>query len=109
MRVMFFVGKMFRRRSALWLVFPATLLLVTFFISHSANSRISSVPSPSLSTRIPTRTEPNPAADVDHDGLPDTSELRSFNDRDQHPNKRWRPLASNPNFLGFYRLKLLEG
>ena len=27
---------------------------------------------------------------------------------DQHPNKRWRPLASNPNFLGFYRLKLLN-
>jgi uncharacterized protein len=27
---------------------------------------------------------------------------------DQHPNKRWRPLESNPNFLGFYRLKTLE-
>jgi uncharacterized protein len=27
---------------------------------------------------------------------------------DQHPNKRWRPLHSNPNFLGFYRLKILN-
>ena len=27
---------------------------------------------------------------------------------DQHPNKRWRPLPSNPNFLGFYRLKILS-
>jgi len=27
---------------------------------------------------------------------------------DQHPNKRWRPVESNPNFLGFYRLKMLE-
>ncbi len=27
---------------------------------------------------------------------------------DQHPNKRWRPVQSNPNFLGFYRLKILE-
>jgi uncharacterized protein len=26
---------------------------------------------------------------------------------DQHPNKRWRPLPGNPNFLGFYRLKIL--
>lgn len=27
---------------------------------------------------------------------------------DQHPNKRWRPVESNPNFLGFYRPKILE-
>jgi uncharacterized protein YfaT (DUF1175 family) len=27
---------------------------------------------------------------------------------DQHPNKRWRPVQSNQNFLGFYRLKILE-
>jgi uncharacterized protein YfaT (DUF1175 family) len=27
---------------------------------------------------------------------------------DQHPKKRWRPVESNPNFLGFYRLKILE-
>ncbi len=27
---------------------------------------------------------------------------------DQHPNKRWRPIEGNPNFLGFYRLKILD-
>ncbi len=27
---------------------------------------------------------------------------------DHHPNKRWRPVENNPNFLGFYRLKILE-
>ena len=27
---------------------------------------------------------------------------------DEHPNKRWRPVQTNPNFLGFYRLKILE-
>jgi hypothetical protein len=27
---------------------------------------------------------------------------------DHHPDKRWRPIQSNPNFLGFYRLKMLE-
>ncbi|HEX8719293.1 MAG TPA: DUF1175 family protein [Pyrinomonadaceae bacterium] len=26
----------------------------------------------------------------------------------RHPDPRWRPLASNRNFLGFYRLKILE-
>ena len=27
---------------------------------------------------------------------------------DRHPDKRWRPVSSNPNFLGFYRLKILD-
>ena len=27
---------------------------------------------------------------------------------DDHPDKRWRPIESNPNFLGFYRLKVLD-
>jgi uncharacterized protein len=27
---------------------------------------------------------------------------------DHHPNKRWRPVENNPNFIGFYRLKILE-
>jgi uncharacterized protein len=27
---------------------------------------------------------------------------------DQHPDKRWRPVTGNPNFLGFYRLKILN-
>ncbi|HYV03278.1 MAG TPA: DUF1175 family protein, partial [Blastocatellia bacterium] len=27
---------------------------------------------------------------------------------DHHPDKRWRPVESNKNFLGFYRLKILQ-
>ena len=27
---------------------------------------------------------------------------------DHHPDLRWRPVSNNPNFLGFYRLKILE-
>jgi uncharacterized protein YfaT (DUF1175 family) len=27
---------------------------------------------------------------------------------DHHPDKRWRPIDSNRNFLGFYRLKMLD-
>ncbi len=27
---------------------------------------------------------------------------------DQHPNPRWRPIERNQNFLGFYRLKVLQ-
>jgi uncharacterized protein len=27
---------------------------------------------------------------------------------DHHPDKRWRPVENNQNFLGFYRLKILE-
>jgi hypothetical protein len=27
---------------------------------------------------------------------------------DHHPDKRWRPIENNPNFLGVYRLKLLD-
>ncbi|HEX8650808.1 MAG TPA: DUF1175 family protein [Pyrinomonadaceae bacterium] len=27
---------------------------------------------------------------------------------DLHPDKRWRPVANNPNFVGYYRLKILD-
>ncbi len=27
---------------------------------------------------------------------------------DQHPDKRWRPVQNNKNFLGFYRLKIIN-
>jgi uncharacterized protein YfaT (DUF1175 family) len=27
---------------------------------------------------------------------------------DHHPDPRWRPVESNRNFLGFYRLKILQ-
>jgi uncharacterized protein YfaT (DUF1175 family) len=31
-----------------------------------------------------------------------------INTLDQHPDPRWRPVVNNKNFLGFYRLKILE-
>jgi uncharacterized protein len=89
---MFDVGKILRRRSALWLVFPPALLLVTLFISRSANSRVSLVLSPSKYTHAHKHSDaetnllPDPTADMDHDGLPDILELRSFNDRDNFRN-----------------------
>ncbi len=27
---------------------------------------------------------------------------------EEHPDARWRPVESNRNFLGFYRLKILD-
>jgi hypothetical protein len=100
MHVMFEVGKMTRRRSALWLLFPSTLLLFTIFISHSADSRIPPVPSPaSAVNRVVTRTEPNLSADLDHDGLPDAIELRTFNDRENF--RRWFTWIAE---MQFYKL-----
>lgn len=93
---MFDVGKMTRRRSALWLIFPTTFLLITCFISRSAISRIPSVPSPSSPV---IRTEPNLSADVDHDGLPDVIELRTFNDRENF--RRWFTWIAE---MQFYKL-----
>lgn len=89
---MFDVGKTLWRRSALWLLFPSALLLITLFISRSANSRNSPVPSPSLTARI----EPNTSSDLDHDGLPDATELRTFNDRENF--RRWFTWISEMQF-----------
>jgi uncharacterized protein YfaT (DUF1175 family) len=95
MRLMFEVEKTLRRRSALWLVFPLALLLITLLISRSANSRISPVPSPATTTR----SETNSAADLDHDGLPDVAELRTFNDRENF--RRWFTWIAE---MQFYKL-----
>ncbi len=44
-------------------------------------------------------------ASVDDPGVVKKVELSVL---DQHPNKRWRAVESNANFLGFYRLKILD-
>ncbi|HYE15592.1 MAG TPA: DUF1175 family protein [Pyrinomonadaceae bacterium] len=41
------------------------------------------------------------------DGAGEVRELR-LSELDRHPDPRWRPLPRNRNFLGFYRLKILE-
>lgn len=100
MRTMFDVGKITRRCSALWLLFPAPLLLVTIFISHFASSRISPAPGPSSAVvRTAIRSEPNLPADLDHDGLPDAIELHTFNDRENF--RRWFTWIAE---MQFYKL-----
>jgi uncharacterized protein YfaT (DUF1175 family) len=89
---MFDVRKTFRRRSAVWLVFPVALLLITLIISKSADSHISPMPSPAHVTRK----QPDPTADMDHDGLPDIAELRTFNDRENF--RRWFTWLSEMQF-----------
>jgi uncharacterized protein YfaT (DUF1175 family) len=78
---MFDVTKTLQRRPALWLFFPLVLLPATLLIARSASSRVAPAATPPKTIRL-TRTEPNPTADLDHDGLPDVAELRSFNDRE---------------------------
>jgi uncharacterized protein YfaT (DUF1175 family) len=92
---MFDVRKTFRRRSALWLVFPVALPLITLIISNSADSHISPTPSPAPVTR----SEFDPTADMDHDGLPDVAELRTFNDRENF--RRWLTWVSEMQFYKF--------
>jgi uncharacterized protein YfaT (DUF1175 family) len=98
---MFDVGKTLRRRSALWLIFPVALPLITLIISRSADSHVSPLPSPARETRsaIATRTEPDLTADLDHDGLPDITELRSFNDRENF--RRWFTWLAEMQFYKF--------
>jgi uncharacterized protein YfaT (DUF1175 family) len=79
---MFDVGKTNWRRSALWLLFPSVFFLIILFISRSANSHLSPVPSPAPLDRTQPRAEINLSSDLDHDGLPDAAELRTFNDRE---------------------------
>lgn len=40
----------------------------------------------------------------------DAGEVRKVRlaDLERHPERRWRPVANNRNFLGFYRLKILQ-
>src|SRR5215212_5761993 len=95
MRAMFDVGKTLKRRSALWLVFPVALLLVTLLISRSANSHNSPVPGPTSVVRA----EPNASADLDHDGLPDEAGLRTFNDRENF--QRWFTWIAEMQFYKF--------
>lgn len=98
---MFDVGKTLRRRSALWLVFPVALLPIILIISRSADSHVSPMPSPARETRpeSETRSEPDLAADLDHDGLPDVAELRTFNDRENF--RRWFTWLAE---MQFYKL-----
>jgi len=62
----------------------------------------------------PARVAPNGAQDwvVYHTGSSPTDKGTvkkvELSVLDQHPDPRWRPVESNKNFLGFYRLKILQ-
>lgn len=62
----------------------------------------------------PARVAPNGAQDwvVYHTGSSPTDKGTvkkvELSVLDQHPDPRWRPIESNKNFLGFYRLKILQ-
>jgi len=62
----------------------------------------------------PARVAPNGAQDwvVYHTGSSPTDKGTvkkvELSVLDHHPNRRWRPLEGNSNFLGFYRLKILD-
>jgi uncharacterized protein YfaT (DUF1175 family) len=103
MRRMLALRKTGRRRLILLVACPLLLVLVLLFIT-GANLRSSSSatrPGPENKTENKrlTRPEPAPDADLDHDGIPDTAELRTFNDRESF--RRWFTWIAE---MQFYKL-----
>jgi uncharacterized protein len=93
------------RRQRLSLLLAAPLLLAPILLSITGLGFLSS--SPAILTRSNgntenrrlTRSEPGPDADLDHDGIPDTAELRTFNDRENF--RRWFTWIAE---MQFYKL-----
>ena len=103
MRGMLGLGKPGRRRLVLLLACP--LLLVPVLLSITGLGFLSSSPATPLKAegksenKRSTRPASAPDADLDHDGIPDTAELRSFNDRDSF--RRWFTWIAE---MQFYKL-----
>jgi uncharacterized protein YfaT (DUF1175 family) len=95
MRRMLGLRKTRHRRLVLLLACP--LLLAPVLLSMTGLRFLSSTPATplrpeskpesELGKKRSTRSEPAPDADLDHDGIPDTAELRTFNDRENF--RRW--------------------
>ncbi|HEU4711178.1 MAG TPA: DUF1175 family protein [Pyrinomonadaceae bacterium] len=80
-------------------IFPLVLLPVLFLITgFRFGSLTPTTPRRSENARLK-RSEPNPEADLDHDGIPDIAELRSFNDRENF--RRWFTWIAE---MQFYKL-----
>ena len=80
-------------------IFPLVLLPVLFLITgFRFGSLMPTTPRRSENARLK-RSEPNPDADLDHDGIPDVAELRSFNDRENF--RRWFTWIAE---MQFYKL-----
>lgn len=92
-----------RRRLVLLVTFPVVLLPAVFFITGFRFGPLKPAAQPisERKTENPrlTRTEPNPNADVDHDGIPDVAELRTFNERENF--RRWFTWIAE---MQFYKL-----
>jgi uncharacterized protein len=85
------------RRLALLLLFPALLVLSYFSLARStAGPMRSPAHNPGAAAKRP---EPRLAKDLDHDGLPDVAELRTFNDRENF--RRWFTWVAE---MQFYKL-----
>jgi uncharacterized protein YfaT (DUF1175 family) len=77
---MFGLAKKPKPGLALLLLIPAFLILSYFSLARSTSA-------PARAPERITRAEPELNADLDHDGLPDIAELRTFNDRENF--RRW--------------------
>jgi uncharacterized protein len=94
---MFRVPKKPTRRLALLSLFPALLVLSYFSLAHSTDGPMRSpAHKPEAAAK---HSELMPQADLDHDGLPDGTELRTFNDRENF--RRWFTWIAE---LQFYKL-----
>src|SRR5688572_3535717 len=88
-----------RRRLVLLLILPVVLLTVLFVMTgFRVSSLTATQPTSERKTRL-TRPEPNPDADLDHDGIPDIAELRTFNERENF--RRWFTWIAE---MQFYKL-----
>ncbi len=92
-----------RRRLVLLFAFPVVLLPAVFFITGFRFGRLLPATRHSSERRTEnprlTRPEPNPDADMDHDGIPDVAELRTFNERENF--RRWFTWIAE---MQFYKL-----
>jgi len=93
------LDKTWKRRLVPLFVFPLVLLPVLFLlIRYNSQSSTPATTSKPANSSL-TRPEPGPNADLDHDGIPDNSELRSFNDRENF--RRWFTWIAE---MQFYKL-----
>jgi len=85
------------RRLALLLLFPALLVLSYLSLAHSTNgpARLAA-PNPEAAAKRP---ETEVMTDLDHDGFPDSAELRTYNDRESF--RRWFTWVAE---MQFYKL-----
>jgi len=85
------------RRLALLFLFPALLVLSYFSLARSTvGPKSSPAHNPEAAAK---RSETTSATDMDHDGLPDSAELRTFNDRENF--RRWFTWVAE---IQFYKL-----